>query len=92
MIIVRRTLTGPNTALAGVALEISFARFMASMAAFSKEKALSWRFCHLELFASMVEGRGSYKKTTRRAGSAKKMQTSPDERPLRCDASWRLHL
>ena len=41
MIIVGRILTEPNTALAGVALEVSFARFMASMAAFSKEKALS---------------------------------------------------
>ena len=49
-------------ALAGVALEISFARFMASMAAFSKERALSRRFCRFEPFASMVEGYGSYEK------------------------------
>ena len=41
-------------ALAGVAPEISFARFMASMAAFNKERAVSRRFCCLELFASMV--------------------------------------
>ena len=41
MIIAGRILTEPNTALAGVALEVSFARFMASMAAFSKERALS---------------------------------------------------
>ena len=40
-IIVRRIPTEPNMALAGVALETSFARFMASMAAFSKERALS---------------------------------------------------
>ena len=41
MIIVRRMLTEPNTALAGVALESAFARFMASTAAFSKESVLS---------------------------------------------------
>ena len=40
-------------AFAGVALEISFARFMASTAAFSKERASSRRFCCLELLASM---------------------------------------
>ena len=62
MIIVRRTLTEPKTALAGVPPEISFTRFMASMAASSKQRAFSRRFCRLELFASMVEGRGSCKK------------------------------
>ena len=59
MIIVRRTLTEPNTALAGVALETSFARSMASIAAFNKESTVSRRFCRLEPFASMDEGRGS---------------------------------
>lgn len=37
MIIVRRTAAEPNAALAGVIPEASFARFMASMAAFNKE-------------------------------------------------------
>ena len=72
MIIVRRTLTEPNMALAGVALEISFARFMASMAAFSKERALSRRFCCLELFVSMVEGLGGYERTVRRTACAER--------------------
>jgi len=40
---VRITLTVPKTALAGVMLEISFARFMASMAAFNGERAPSRR-------------------------------------------------
>ena len=72
MIIVRRTLTEPNTAFAGVALEISFARFMASMAAFSKERASSRRFSRLELSASMVEGLGSYERTVRRTACAER--------------------
>ena len=33
----------------------------------------------------MVGGRGSCKKTVRRVGSAGKIQTGPDERPLCCD-------
>ena len=37
MIIVRITLTEPKTALAGVMLEASFARFKASMAVFNTE-------------------------------------------------------
>ena len=37
LIIVRRAPTEPKTAFAGVILEISFARFMASMATFSEE-------------------------------------------------------
>ena len=55
LIIVRRMLTEPKTALAGVMLDSSFARFIASMAAFNKERALSWRFVRWD-FASMVEG------------------------------------
>ena len=38
LIIVRRTLTEPKTAFAGVTLEISFARFMAWMAMFKEER------------------------------------------------------
>ena len=63
MIVPRIKLTEPKTALAGVALEISFARFMASMATFSMRRTSSWCFCRLELFAPMVEGRGSCEKT-----------------------------
>ena len=37
--IVSRALTEAKTALAGVILETSFARFMASMATFSEERA-----------------------------------------------------
>ena len=58
-------------ALAGVALEISLARFMASMAAFSKMRELSRRFCRSELFASIVEGRGSCQKMVLHAGPAR---------------------
>ena len=54
MIIVKRTLTEPKTALAGVALETSFARFKASMAASNKEIVFSRRFCFWE-FALIVE-------------------------------------
>jgi hypothetical protein len=45
LIIVRITLTEPKTALAGVMLEISFARFKVSMAALSEETTFSRRFC-----------------------------------------------
>jgi hypothetical protein len=38
LIIVSRTLTEPKTALAGVTLETSFARFKASMATFNAER------------------------------------------------------
>ena len=57
LIIVRRTLTQPKTAFAGVILETSFARFMASMAAFSEEMTPSRPFGGWEL-ASMVETGG----------------------------------
>ena len=45
LIIVRITLTVPNTTLAGVMLETSLARFKVSMATFSEERATSRRFC-----------------------------------------------
>ena len=57
---VRRTLTEPKTALAGVMLETSFARFMASMAAFSEEMALPCP-CRWDP-VSMVEAGGDCKK------------------------------
>ena len=63
-------MTEPKTALAGVALDISFARFVASMAAFSKERALSRRWaCCLES-VSMVENQGSWEITVWGAGCA----------------------
>jgi hypothetical protein len=42
-------LTEPKTALAGVILEISFARFSASMVTFSAERTPFRRFCRWEL-------------------------------------------
>jgi hypothetical protein len=56
----RIALTEPKMALAGVALETSFARFMASMAAFNSERAPSRRRW---VFSSMVESGGRNEKT-----------------------------
>jgi hypothetical protein len=64
----RIALTEPNTALAGVALETSFARFMASMAVFNNERAPSrrrWKF------SSMIETEGGCEKRAWRAGCEK---------------------
>jgi hypothetical protein len=61
----RITLTEPKMALAGVALETSLARFMASMAAFSNERAPSRRRWE---FVSMVETEGGCEKAVWRAG------------------------
>ena len=47
----RRTLTEPKTALAGVMLEISFARFVASMATSSEERTLPRPFGRWELLS-----------------------------------------
>ena len=63
-------------ALPGVTLEISLARFMASMAASSKERALSRRFCRLEVFASVVEGRRSI--ATRKLRGAEIVRKDPN--------------
>jgi len=58
-IIVRRTLTVPKTALAGVMLETSFARFKASMAIFSEERTPSRPFGRWEPGAMAgMQGRG----------------------------------
>ena len=60
LIIVRRILTDPKTALAGVMLETSFARFMASMARFNEESVPSRPFCFCRWdWASIVEPRRS---------------------------------
>ena len=57
LIIVSRMLTDPKTALAGVTLDTSFARFIASMAVFNAERAPSCRFGWWE-FESMAKTRG----------------------------------
>jgi len=49
LIIVRRILTEPKAALAGVTLETSFARFTASMATFNEERIPSRSFGRLDL-------------------------------------------
>ena len=58
----------PKAALAGVMLEISFARFRVSMATFSEERALSRPFGRWDL-ASMVRMQGSCEKAVQRTGS-----------------------
>ena len=58
MIVARITLTEPKTALAGVILEISFARFKASMAVFNIRIAPSCPLGRWD-WASMVEAQGS---------------------------------
>ena len=49
LIAVRRTLTEPKTVLAGVMPGISFAKFMASMAAFNVERTPSLRFAMVKI-------------------------------------------
>ena len=71
----RRILTDPNTALAGVILEISFARFMASMAIFNEEMALSRPFGRWGL-VSIVETQGGSENMVLREAARK--NTSPD--------------
>ena len=67
LIMVRRTLTEPNTALAGAMPEISFARFSVSIVTFNDERVPSRSFGRWG-FASMVEGRGVREKTVWRVG------------------------
>ena len=59
----------PKTALAGVMLEISFARFMASMAIPNEEMAPSRPFCRWDLASIVKTQRGE--KTSLRAGCEK---------------------
>ena len=59
MTMVRITLTGPQTALAGVALKISLVMFKASIAMFSEERVLSRCFGRWGFEAMMgTRGRG----------------------------------
>ena len=67
LIIVRITLTDPKAALAGVILESSFARFMASIAAFNVEIMPS-RPLGRWGSASMVETRSGCEESVRREG------------------------
>ena len=69
LIIVRRTLTVPKTALAGVTLETSFARFMTSMAASDEERTPFRSFGRWDLVL-MAESWGSWEKVVWRPGSA----------------------
>ena len=58
--VVRRALAEPNAALAGVILEVSFARLRAPMAVFNEDRAPSCPFDRLDLSA-IVEIRVSCK-------------------------------
>lgn len=73
-IMVRRTPTEPKTALAGVRLEISFARFTPSMAALSEERTL---FCAFGVWdiSAMVEAQGSCEDAVR--GKDRKEKSEP---------------
>jgi hypothetical protein len=66
LIIVSRTLTEPKTALAGVMLEISFARFRASIVTFNVEITPFRAFGRWE-FAAIVENRGSREEALRKS-------------------------
>ena len=70
-IMVRRTQTEPKTALAGVILESSFARFKPSMAALSEERTL---FCASGCWdiSAMVEAQGSCEDAVRGKGCKEK--------------------
>jgi len=67
LIIVRRTLTEPKTALAGVIVEISFARFKVWMATFNEERVPSRPFGFCELLA-MTQSKRGCEKTMRGRG------------------------
>ena len=64
---VRRMLTEPETALAGVILESSSTRFSPSVATFSKERASSRPFGSL-YFSAMAETQGGCEKVVRGEG------------------------
>ena len=60
-------MTDPKTALAGVILEISFARFEASIATFSEERTPPRPFGRWDLI-SMTQSKGSRENKTRGGG------------------------
>ena len=61
-------LTEPKTAFAGVTLETSFARFMASMATLNEEIIPSLPFGRWDTVASMIQSQCSDEITAERAG------------------------
>ena len=73
LIVLRRVLTEPKTALAGVILESSLAISKVSMAIFNDEVAPSSPFDRWDL-ACIVETRGSRKKTPWRAGCEERFE------------------
>ena len=81
MIIARRMLTEPKAALAGVMLETSFARFRASMAIFSVERAPSRLLCFWDPASMLLE----LKVAARKWRGAEAVRENPnlkiDERP-----------
>ena len=81
LIIVRRELTEPKTALAGAMLATSFARFMASMATFIVEMVPS---CPLGSWgvAAIVEAQRCGEKTVLLEGVRKSPSPDGDRRPL----------
>ena len=64
---VRRILTEPKTALAGVMLDNSFARFRPSIAASSEERTPFCPFDRLDV-STMVETQGGCEKAVGRGG------------------------
>jgi len=74
-----------KNSLAGVTLEICFARFMASMATFSNERASSRPFCRREP-ASMIESRDGCEKRCCREAVRKGLGHITDQRPFRHSA------
>ena len=64
---VRRMLTEPKTALAGVILESSSTRFSPSMVTFSKERVSSRPFGSLD-FSAMAEAQDGCEKAVRGEG------------------------
>ena len=67
LIIVRRSLAELNALFVGAMVEASLARFMASMAAFNRERALSRSFGRWDLVA-IGESQGGCEEAVRRAG------------------------
>jgi len=80
--IVSRMLTDPKTALAGVIVETSFARFMTSIAIFKEERVPSRPFDGWGLVSiSIVGTQGSGEDTALREEARKSMSADRDRRP-----------
>lgn len=70
LIVSRREPTEPKAALAGVMVDLSFARFRVSMGTFSFEKVSPCSFGRWDVEA-IIDARGGYKKTAGDAGKAR---------------------